>query len=79
MEDKSKAYDFNPDDIAPKEVQDQLMDLLRWRDDVMRDIERQLEMIPGLTNLIEELTLAINECEPPAQEAALQRLNISQF
>jgi len=63
IEEKSKAYNFNPDDVAPKEVQDQLVELLKWRDEVMRGIEEQLEMIPGLTDLIEELTLAMNACK----------------
>jgi hypothetical protein len=51
------------DDVAPPEVQKQLMDALKWRDQVYRDILKQLQMIPGLSELIENLTEALNACE----------------
>ena len=38
MKAKSKAYKFNPDNVAPPEVQQQLLALLKWRDGVYRDI-----------------------------------------
>lgn len=38
MQAKSKAYEFNPDDVASQEVQRQLLALLKWRDGVYRDI-----------------------------------------
>ncbi|KAF9015756.1 heterokaryon incompatibility protein Het-C-domain-containing protein [Cyathus striatus] len=60
IHEKAKAYHFNPDNIAPPEVQKQLLDLLRWRDNVMRDILAKIEMIPGLTDLMDELTNALN-------------------
>lgn len=60
---QAKAYDFNPDDIAPPEVQKQLLDLLKWRDDIMRDIIKKIEMVPGLSNLLDELSNAMNECK----------------
>ena len=59
---KNKAYNFNPDDYAPKEVQAQLLQILRWRDDVYRDIIKKIEMIPGLNDLIDQLTNALNAC-----------------
>lgn len=57
---KQKAFDFNPDKYAPKEVQDQLLQILRWRDGVYRDIVEKMEMIPGLNDLIDQLTNALN-------------------
>ncbi|KIY69371.1 Het-C-domain-containing protein [Cylindrobasidium torrendii FP15055 ss-10] len=60
IEAQSKAYDFNPDDVAPPEVQQLLLDLLKWHDDIMRDIIAKIDMIPGLADLVDELTNAIN-------------------
>ncbi|TFK56504.1 Het-C-domain-containing protein [Heliocybe sulcata] len=60
MEAKSKAYEFNPDDVAPPEVQQQLWEVLKWRDGVMREILQRIEMIPGLSDLIENVTDALN-------------------
>lgn len=63
LKEKSKAYNFNPDDVLPAEAQQQLWELLKWHDDIMRDVIRQLSMIPGLTDLIDALTNALNACE----------------
>lgn len=63
---QSKAYHFDPDNIAPPEVQKQLMDLLKWRDGVYRDVVAKIEMVPGLADLLDELTNALNACECPA-------------
>ena len=38
MQAQSQAYRFDPDNIAPPEVQHQLLALLKWRDGVYRDI-----------------------------------------
>lgn len=62
MHQQSKAYHFDPDNVAPPEVQRQLLDLLKWRDTIMRDITRQIEMIPGLSELVDEFTNAMNAC-----------------
>lgn len=59
---KRKAIDINPDDIAPKEVQQRLTEILRWRDGVYRDIVKKIEMVPGLNELIDQLTNALNAC-----------------
>ncbi|KAH9486345.1 hypothetical protein JR316_0000409 [Psilocybe cubensis] len=61
IQQETKAFDFNPDSIASPEIQKKLLDLLRWRDDVMRDIIKKIEMVPGLSNLLEELSNAMNE------------------
>ncbi|KAF8079060.1 Het-C-domain-containing protein [Lyophyllum atratum] len=60
MSAQAKAYEFNPDDVAPPEVQQQLLDLLKWRDQVYRDVVAKIEMVPGLTELLDELTNALN-------------------
>ncbi|KAF8921834.1 heterokaryon incompatibility protein Het-C-domain-containing protein [Mucidula mucida] len=57
---QSQAYNFNPDDIAPPEVQKQLFDLLKWRDGLYRDIIKKIEMIPGLSDLMDEMSNALN-------------------
>ncbi|KAK0465515.1 Het-C-domain-containing protein [Desarmillaria tabescens] len=56
---QSQAYHFDPDNVAPPEVQKQLLDLLKWRDDVYRDIIAKIEMVPGLSDLIDELSNAL--------------------
>lgn len=60
LKEQSKAYNFDPDNVMPPEVQTQLMELLKWHDDIMRDVIRQLSMVPGLGDLIDELTNALN-------------------
>ncbi|KAF9442817.1 heterokaryon incompatibility Het-C [Macrolepiota fuliginosa MF-IS2] len=60
MHQQSQAYHFDPDNIAPPEVQRQLLDILTWRDTIVRDIAEKIEMVPGLTELIDELTNALN-------------------
>ncbi|RDX51974.1 Het-C-domain-containing protein [Lentinus brumalis] len=60
MQAKAQAYNFDPDNIAPPEVQEQLWQLLKWRDDIYRDIIKKIEMVPGLSDLIENLTNALN-------------------
>ena len=39
------------------------MSILKWRDDVYRDIIEKIEMVPGLSDLIDQLTNALNACE----------------
>lgn len=51
------------DNIAPPEVQQQLWDLLKWRDGVYRQVLAQLSLIPGLSELIDSLTDALNACK----------------
>ncbi|KAH8835679.1 Het-C-domain-containing protein [Flagelloscypha sp. PMI_526] len=63
LEQKSQAYHFNPDNICPPEVQRDIWDLIKWRDGVMRDVSRVIENIPGLSDLVEELSNALNECK----------------
>ncbi|KZW01792.1 heterokaryon incompatibility Het-C [Exidia glandulosa HHB12029] len=60
MQQKSKAYHFDPDNVASPEVQKQLWDMLKWRDGIMREIIKKLEMIPGLTNVIDQLSDSLN-------------------
>jgi hypothetical protein len=61
MESQSQAYNFDPDNVAPPEVQNQLLDVLKWHDDVLRDLIEKIEMVPGLENVVEEFSNALNE------------------
>jgi Heterokaryon incompatibility protein Het-C len=61
---KSKAYHFDPNNVAPPEIRRQLMDLLRWHDSIYRDVLSAVEMVPGLASLIDNLTNALNACAP---------------
>ena len=63
MKQRAQAYQFNPDNIMPPDVQKQLWELLKWRDSIYRDILKKIEMIPGLEGLIDALTEALNACE----------------
>ncbi|KIP11709.1 hypothetical protein PHLGIDRAFT_27734 [Phlebiopsis gigantea 11061_1 CR5-6] len=60
MKAQAKAYQFNPDDVMPPEVQTQLLNLLKWRDGIYRDVLAKIELIPGLESLIDALTNALN-------------------
>ncbi|KAI9462276.1 heterokaryon incompatibility protein Het-C-domain-containing protein [Lactarius psammicola] len=57
---ESKAYHFDPDNIAPPEVQKRLLALLKWRDGVVRSVSEKIEAIPGLETLLDNLTDALN-------------------
>ncbi|KAJ7150218.1 Het-C-domain-containing protein [Mycena filopes] len=57
---EAKAYNFDPNNIAPPDVQDKLLRLLKWRDGLMRSILEKIEMIPGLDGLIDQLSNALN-------------------
>lgn len=57
---RAKAFNFNPDDVAPEEVQQQLLEVLKWHDQVMHDITETIQKIPGLESLLEDLTNAMN-------------------
>ncbi|PIL31522.1 hypothetical protein GSI_06224 [Ganoderma sinense ZZ0214-1] len=60
MQEQAKAYHFDPDNVAPPEVRERLWKLLNWRDNVYRDVIKKIEMVPGLSDLIENLTNALN-------------------
>ncbi|KAF8963872.1 heterokaryon incompatibility protein Het-C-domain-containing protein [Flammula alnicola] len=60
MKKQSQAYHFDPDNIAPPEVQKQLFGLLKWHDDILKDITQGIEMVPGLENLLDEFSNALN-------------------
>lgn len=57
---KSEAYNFDPDNVMPPEVQKQLFEILKWRDGVYRDILQKINMIPGLSDLLDNLSNALN-------------------
>ncbi|TFK17376.1 Het-C-domain-containing protein [Coprinopsis marcescibilis] len=60
MQEAAQGYKFNPDNVAPPEVQQRLLSLLRWHDDVMRDVSKKVAMVPGLSGLLEEFSNALN-------------------
>ena len=63
MKRKSEAYHFDPDQALPPQVVNDLKEVLRFHDDVLRDIIKKMEMVPGLTDLIDGLSNALNACE----------------
>lgn len=63
LQQQAHAYNFDPDNACPPEVKRQLLDLLKWHDDVMRQILSRIEMVPGLSDMLEEFTNALNACE----------------
>ncbi|KAJ3526869.1 hypothetical protein NM688_g8205 [Phlebia brevispora] len=60
MKEKSQAYRFDPDDVAPPEVQQQLWELLQWRDSIYREVLGMIEMVPGLESLMDALSNVLN-------------------
>ena len=63
MKRKSEAYHFNPNEALPREVVKNLREVLKFHDDVMRSIIKKIEMIPGLSDLLDGLSNALNACE----------------
>lgn len=63
LQEKSKAYNFDPDNVAPPEVQAQLFELLVWHDNIFRDILEKIESVPGLADVVENITNALNACK----------------
>ncbi|KAH9004156.1 Het-C-domain-containing protein [Lactarius hatsudake] len=57
---ESKAYHFDPDNVAPPEVQKRLLAMLKWRDGVVRSVSEKIEAIPGLETLLDNLSDALN-------------------
>ncbi|KAK0212316.1 heterokaryon incompatibility Het-C [Desarmillaria ectypa] len=55
---QSQAYHFDPDNVAPPEVQEQLLDLLRWRDNLYRKISTVIETM-GLDEVLDEMSNAL--------------------
>lgn len=63
MKRKSENYHFDPKHALPPEVVKNLREVLRFHDDVMRGIMAKLAMVPGLTDLIDGLSNALNACK----------------
>lgn len=60
---ESKAYRFDPNNVCPPDVQKKLLDLLKWHDNIMRSIEEKIEMVPGLSSLLDQLSNDLNACQ----------------
>jgi|SRR5882762_4740795 len=59
----SQAYHLDPNNVAPPEVQRQLLALLKWRDGVYRAVLKKIEMVPGLSTKFDSITDALNACK----------------
>jgi len=57
---ESKAYHFDPNNVAPPEVLKRLWALLKWRDGVFRSVSGTIESIPGLDSLLDNLSESLN-------------------
>ncbi|KAF8514344.1 heterokaryon incompatibility protein Het-C-domain-containing protein [Hysterangium stoloniferum] len=60
---KTQAYNFQLSQVAPEEILDFMWTVLEWRDRVYKDVLKGIAMIPGLNELFEKLTEALNGCE----------------
>lgn len=60
---KRKGFNLDPGTVAPEQVRQQLWAILKWRDGLMKDVARMIENIPGLEDLLEQLTNALNACK----------------
>lgn len=60
---RQNAIHFDPDNYVTEDVQRQLLDLLKWRDQIMRRVDSAIEHIPGLETQLGQLTEAMNVCE----------------
>jgi len=63
MKRKSEAYHFDPNQALPPDVVKDLKEVLKFHDDVLRSVIKKMEMIPGLTDLVDALSNALNACE----------------
>lgn len=63
MQQQAQGYNFDPNNVCPPEVMQRLTELLKWHDDVMRQILKKIEMVPGLASLLEEFSNALNACK----------------
>lgn len=63
LKQQAQGYHFDPNNSCPPEVMERLTATLKWHDDVMRSITKKIEMVPGLTDLLEEFSNALNTCE----------------
>ena len=61
---RNKAIDFNSYNVAPEELQRLMWHVLEWRDAIYREILKKIEMVPGLSELIDEWSDTLNACEP---------------
>lgn len=60
---QAKAFHFDPDNYTTEEVQQTLWQILGWRDRIMRKVSTIMEKIPGLEDLMDQLTDALNVCK----------------
>lgn len=68
---KSKAFDLKASKVVPKEMQQKLREVLVWHADIMKDIMKTIQNIPGLEQLVEEFTNAMTSCKCPPVVSAV--------
>ncbi|KIM22867.1 hypothetical protein M408DRAFT_332726 [Serendipita vermifera MAFF 305830] len=56
---KQNAIHFDPNNYTSQETQAQIWQALCWRDDIMRDIESIIAGIPGLEELVDQISQAL--------------------
>ena len=76
LEAESKAYRFDPKNVAPPEVRDRLLASLAWRDNVYRSVLKKIEAVPGLESLIDNMSEALNTCESISHLAFANELTL---
>lgn len=60
---KQNAIQFDPNKYTSEQTQQEIWQVLVWRDSLMRDIEAIIAGIPGLEKLVDEISEAITVCE----------------
>jgi hypothetical protein len=60
---KQNAIHFDPDKYTSDETQAQIWEALCWRDSIMREIDAIISGIPGLEELVEEISQALTVCK----------------
>jgi Heterokaryon incompatibility protein Het-C len=60
---KQNAINFDPSKYTSEQTQQEIWQVLVWRDSLMRDIESIIAGIPGLEKLVEEISEALTVCE----------------
>jgi hypothetical protein len=60
---KQNAINFDPNKYTSEQTQQEIWQVLVWRDSFMRDIEAIIAGIPGLEKLVEQISEAITVCE----------------
>lgn len=58
----ARAYKFDSEEIIPPHARRQIQQLLMWRDEVYRDVLKQVAKVPGLKGFVRTLEDALDQC-----------------